>query len=121
MKIIDPGHVFALHSLDGGEPVILPFVKREGLKFPGNIGHHSGTTLQETWRASISRLKHLNNQDFDDRNGDAINCLRQAIWLLEQRAAERHGRKLKARWLTIENESFCEKCGHLECYGQCHD
>lgn len=42
MKVVDPGHVFELDTLDGrkpyGGPMLLWFLKRVGEKFPGNGG-----------------------------------------------------------------------------------
>jgi hypothetical protein len=55
MKVLEAGHKYELLSLDGGEPQILTFVKREGEGYPGNVGHHPGTTLQEVLRAEIDR------------------------------------------------------------------
>lgn len=56
MKVIDPGHVYDLRSLDGEQLNRLVFVKREGPSYPGNVGHYPGTTMQEVLRALIDRL-----------------------------------------------------------------
>jgi hypothetical protein len=97
MKVIDPGHTYALRVLDefsaSGEVVQpLVFVKREGPGYPGNVGHHSGTTTQEVLRALIDRAKYVNGQIPDERNDDVIALLRDAIEKLEHRAADRHDR-----------------------------
>jgi hypothetical protein len=120
MKVIDPGHVFELSVLDGsGAAERLIFIKREGENYPGNTGHHSGTTLQEVWRASIARLKYLNNQIYDSANIEAISYIEAAIWVLERRAAKRHGRKAPG----FDDACYgiqCPKCLHVGCKGECH-
>lgn len=138
MKVIDPGHIYELAWLDGlpyllttGDSLTdktayqqgsntLVFVKREGDKFPGNIGHHAGTNIQEVLRALMDRLKYLDNQIHDERNNVCIEYLRRTIWLLEDRAAERHGREFDYFPNNIELEPTCNKCGHIGCMGDCH-
>lgn len=48
MRVLDPGHLYALDSLDKSEDdksQLLRFVKRIGDKFPGNIAPpYAGTT-----------------------------------------------------------------------------
>lgn len=141
MKVIDPGHVFALAFLDGSitSPAMprhgvllsstLTFVKREGVGYPGNAGHHPGTNLQEVLRALISRVKYLDAQESHPNNALVIQNLRHAIWLLEQRAAERHGRSLELsamgvvdiRDASIEEAPVCPLCGHVGCAGECRE
>lgn len=141
MKVIDPGHVFALAFLDGSitSPEMpkhgvllsstLTFVKREGAGYPGNAGHHPGTNLQEVLRALISRVKYLEGQESHPNNTIIIFALRHAIWLLEQRAAERHDRPftleaagiLRIEDSSIEDAPTCPGCGHIGCEGQCED
>jgi hypothetical protein len=95
MEVIDPGHFYALASLDGNDEVEwLQFVKREGEGYPGNVGHHPGTIIQEVLRACIDRVKYVDNQIPDERNRPVIDSLRTALYYLEVRAAERHGKKL---------------------------
>lgn len=147
MKVIDPGHVYDLRWLDGkpfdlqietghtdlirsygGLPDFvqnrLIFVKREGDGYPGNVGHHPGTTLQEVLRALIDRVKYLDDQIHDHRNADVIYSLREAIINLEERAAERHGRLREWQrtvvWERIEDMPTCPKCLHIGCAGNCH-
>lgn len=118
MKVLDPGHQYELHALDGFDAFeILTFVKREGPGFPGNVGSYPGTTVQEVCRALIDRLQYVDKQIYDIRNGFCIQFLKSIIWLLERRAAERHGRELKAGLREIESLPFCERCGHVECEG----
>jgi hypothetical protein len=130
MKVIDPGHSYALRVLDEfsakGEVVSsLVFVKREGPGYPGNVGHHSGTTTQEVLRALIDRAHYVNGQIPDERNDDAIAHMRDAIYALEHRAAERHDRlasfeELTADYEAIEKLPTCAKCNHIGCDGSCH-
>jgi hypothetical protein len=131
MKIIDPGHVYDLDWLDGDPdtrglgPRIdmaenrLIFVKREGDGYPGNVGHHPGTNMQEVLRALIDRVKYLDRQIPHPRNETVISNLRHSLWCLEQRAAERHGRTWDPTWWEIELQPTCPKCGHIGCRGGC--
>lgn len=123
MKIIDPGHKYELDHLDGINKSILTFVKREGNKFPGNIGHYEGTNLQEVLRILINRIEYLNNQVPDKRNLVIIHKLLKSIWLLEDRAAERHNRDFDYHYIDIDKEPTCNNCGHIGCNGECklHD
>ena len=104
MKVIDPGHVYQLdwldvdpnahldastaHALGGWDGTDLVFVKREGPGYPGNVGRHPGTNMQEVLRALIDRVKYLDNQIPDVRNGRILDHLRLAICWVEQRAVD---------------------------------
>src|SRR5207245_1415461 len=92
MKVFDRGHDYSLKTLDGGYGIRLTIGKRERKKYPGNIGHYSGTTIQEVCRSLIDRIKYVNNQIHDQRNIDNIRHLRSIILSLEHRADERHNR-----------------------------
>lgn len=121
MKVIDPGHVYELFTLDGEMSHPLVFVKREGPGYPGNVGYHAGTNIQDVLRCLIDRVEYLNKQEECYENGMVISHLRCAFEHLEKRAAGRHGRVLgKALATAIEKEPFCQKCGHVECEGACH-
>jgi hypothetical protein len=131
VEVIDPGHTYHLRSLDLpiGERgfAMLKFVKREGPRYPGNRGHHSGTTTQEVLRALIERSEYVNGQIADPANVLVARHLRECIWLLEERAARRHGRKLPLSLSTInaggvdriETYPTCPKCNHIGCEGSC--
>jgi hypothetical protein len=122
MRVIDPGHVYALAHLDGSGVTILDFVKREGVKYPGNVGAHEGVNLQECWRAEIDRLKYLDEQEPCQENLDNINDLRKCILRLERRAARRHGRSTMFLFDGyIEDQPTCPKCGHIGCQGRCRE
>ena len=122
MRVIDPGHKYALTHLDGEQEEILTFVKREGPGYPGNVGAYEGTNIQEVLRALIDRLKYLDGQIHHLKNTYAISRLRQVILDLEDRAAQRHNRY--PAWMIAESEielmPVCRKCGHIGCRGTCH-
>jgi hypothetical protein len=138
VKIIDPGHVYELDWLDGTPLTIYPlkddeeprtsrpenrltFVKREGDGYPGNVGHHAGTNIQEVLRALIDRVRYLDKQIPDWRNLIILDNLRMAMYNLEGRAAERHGRTFIVHDMSaIETLPTCEKCKHIGCEGACH-
>ena len=122
MKVIDSGHVYKLDSLDGTLSQHLIFVKREGPGFPGNVGHHPGTTLQEVMRAMVDRVEYLQNQIACDENVAILTYLRWSIWLLENRAARRHGRDLTHVPFReiVDGVGKCMRCGHVGCLGDCH-
>lgn len=117
MKIIDAGHKYQLQTLDGDEKVELRFVKREGPGYPGNVGSHSGTNIQDVLRVCIDRVKYLNNQIWCEENKRVIEHLRWAIYELETRAAHRHKRNFFYGLDSIEGFGTCTTCGHIGCVG----
>ena len=127
MRVIDPGHDYRLQILDApkveGRPPYehgLVFVKREGEGYPGNVGSHSGTNIQEVLRAVVDRLEYVNKQIPDEDTMSAWRFVRAAIYSLEMRAARRHGRPATFTMdETIYGET-CQKCGHVGCRGECH-
>jgi hypothetical protein len=139
MKVLDPGHVYDLDWLDG-EPARdlrgvastqpdfrldenrLIFVKREGSGYPGNVGHHPGTNMQEVLRALIDRVKYLDQQVPHYVNELIIEHLRMSLFYLEDRAAERHHREptFDIDTPNIEELPVCVRCGHIGCEGICH-
>lgn len=122
MNVVDPGHEYLLDSLDGEQINHLIFVKREGVNYPGNVGHHPGTTMQEVLRALIHRAAYVNNQIWCEETEQAIMHMEAAVLVLEIRAAKRHSRSLDAvpRQHVISGEGKCQKCGHVGCAGECH-
>lgn len=125
MRVLDPGHKYALSQLDGTGEELLTFVKREGDKFPGNVGHYTGTNLQEVLRACIDRIGYVDNQVPHNSNKIVARHLRNCIRLLEERAARRHGRL--PDWRLYEGDNYpvtndqieylptCSHCGHIGC------
>jgi hypothetical protein len=124
MKVLDPGHYFHLNVLDaekGCESATLRFVKREGPGYPGNVGHHGGTTMQEVLRALISRAMYVNGQIQDDNTEEAIYHMTQAIYKLEVRAALRHSRPVDFTPVEAVTGPTCPNCGHIHCHETCSD
>ncbi len=116
MTVIDPGHDYWLDALDGGAPVRLTFVKREGPRYPGNVGTHGGTTLQEVLRALIERSNYVNAQIPCPETTLAIGLLQSALYLFEARAARVHGRILNCSLAgVVEGAGKCLRCGHVGC------
>lgn len=116
IHIKDPGHLYLVDNIDGKGQQEIRFVKREGEGFPGNIGHYEGTTLQHVLRVCLDRFTYLQHQIPCDENINAIRDLRNILYLLEHRAARRHGKS--AEDLTQFIASFgpmCTKCGHTIC------
>lgn len=124
MKVIDPGHVYEVDILDGvAHPAFqqaITFVKREGAGYPGNIGHHPGTNIQELLRVCIDRLLYLNRQIESVHTAKAAMSIRMALRELEMRAAERHGREWVDPPVPIEQAITCRFCGHVGCADSCN-
>ncbi len=120
MKVLDPGHLYELSSLDGGDVRILRFVKRVGPRYPGNDRAYGGTTMQEVLRALVDRSEYVNGQIPCVETESAIGLLRAALVLFEIRAKRVKGKHLDARVVedVIDGET-CAKCGHVQCEEHC--
>jgi hypothetical protein len=122
-EVLDPGHRYKLLIIDQersrsfDHEEILTFVKREGDGYPGNTGHHAGTTLQSVLRACLNRVHYLQGQYPCWQNRLIIHLLRWSFWLLEHRAYHRHGNN----WFIwrpkriAEEARLCPTCGHTVC------
>lgn len=115
MRVIDPGHVYELDSIDGGEPQRLVFVKREGPRYPGNIGHHPGTQMQEVLRALIERARYVQAQIPCAETEGAIRAMQLALMLMEIRAKRVKGKSFEGHMQFIERLPTCKTCGHVLC------
>jgi hypothetical protein len=118
MKVLDPGHTFLLDVLDSkhSDNEELIFVKRRGPSYPGNDNSYAGTTSQEVIRALIARAIYVNNQIPCAETSQAIELLRAAILLFEQRAKRVKGKTLDlATHIAIEDIPTCSVCGHILC------
>jgi hypothetical protein len=113
MKVIDPGHLYLLESLDGDFPQELRFVKREGEHYPGNVGAYPGTTMQEVCRAMINRCQYTDNQIACMETELAAELIRGALTLFEMRAARVHSRELMPPLVGVEQRPTCKGCGHV--------
>lgn len=128
MKVIDPGHRYALQQLDikPGDLQILRFVKRIGNKFPGNEPPgYCGTTTQEVLRALIDRTKYVDRRAPHEANHHVLTSLRQALIWLERRAAVERGDAEAASAFVdmfddIELQPTCAECGHVMCRRAIH-
>lgn len=121
-SIQDHGHVFELLTLDGDGLQYLKFVKREDtadpMKFPGNHGSHSGTTIQSVVRVLHSRVAFLDSQHHCVENTIILEHLRAINYLLEIRAAQRHNRPYPLNAHEAIDAPMCPKCGHTACEHQ---
>jgi len=114
--VVDRGHEYLLDPLDGELLQTLTFVKREGTKYPGNIGHHPGTTMQEVLRALIDRAEYVNSQLPCAETEAGIGLLKAALFVFEARAARYHDRQLTATLDEIvKGVGKCPRCGHVGC------
>lgn len=115
----DPGHVYELPHLDGEGSQTLTFVKRHDpahpKRFPGNSNSHPGTTLQAVIRAMLERVEYLQNQIPHKNNLGVQVRLLEILWLLEDRAAERHGYDFDFRVGDMDKMPMCPHCGHVVC------
>ncbi len=117
MRVIDPGHSYELNMLDSARPnatIRLFFVKREGSRFPGNVGHHHGTTSQEVLRALIDRAWYVTHQIPCWQTRLSILLMGAVVWLYEHRAAGLHHRTAPSFRDAIYG-ACCPKCGHVGC------
>ena len=118
MIVLDPGHKYLLDSFDGGEPLLLTFVKRDSPseKFPGNVGHYPGTQTQEVLRALINRGLYVQNQQPCAETAGLIDLLRVGLWSLEARTRRvREQLALDVVLSSIEDIPTCSRCGHIAC------
>ena len=117
MRIVEYGHTYLLDPYDGGDPVVLTFVKRNTPpeKYPGNSNSHPGTITQEVLRALLERTRYVNNQIPHPNNLEVIGYLRESLFLLEERANSLHGRHLEHNLDILETMNSCKKCGHVQC------
>ena len=119
MKVLDPGHKYELTSFDGGDPIVLTFVKRNDPleKYPGNLDAYPGTQSQEVLRALIDRGHYVNGQQPSPANDEVIDSLRWALKLLELRHLRQHGGNARLPFPSpIEVVPFCQRCGHITCF-----
>jgi hypothetical protein len=122
MMILDKGHEYFLDTYDSDQysrSPILTFMKRRGEGYPGNTSSYPGTNCQEVLRALIDRVKYLDGQIPCKENKQIVFHLRSALFLFEDRAAYRHGKRLDLNYLkitdNIEDVPHCQTCGHIQC------
>lgn len=113
MYVIDPGHRYLLDCLDGPTTEHIRFVKRVGLKYPGNEGAHPGTTTQEVLRALINRSEYVNRQEPCLESEQVIGLLKTALVLLEIRASRKKGLRLHLKDFDQFNAQPIGEDGHI--------
>jgi len=115
----DPGHSYELPALDGEHSQELRFVKRcdpaHPERFPGNTNRYPGTTLQVVIRVLLNRLAYLQWQVWSVENAIIMRLLRASLWLLEFRAARRHGHGYWHGLRFASEARMCGQCGHTQC------
>lgn len=111
MRIIDPGHLYAVVNVDGPGEQQIQFVRRRdhrgGLVSP----YTPGILSQELLRVLIDRVRYLNDEDPCTEDVQIIHALRDCLRLFESRAARRTIEKLE----MPEMSDACPICHHLLC------
>jgi hypothetical protein len=115
MEVIDTGHEYRLHHLDGAGCQVLRFVKREGAKFPKNLNSYAGTTSQDVIRCLLERTRYVQSQIFALETAMVIVLLSLSLWVLEFRAARRNRMLYLHSPVFAENAPMCEQCSHTVC------
>ena len=90
MRVLDPGHRYALANLESDGETVLQFMKDARLH--GGDGY-PGPSCQEVLRALIDRVQTLNAEKPWAGNADIIYDLRHALAGFEARALIRHVEK----------------------------
>lgn len=118
MIVVDPGHIYILEAvgaMNANQRVV--FVKNEGDKYPGNVGHHGGIITQELLRVCIDRTLYLNAQGSCMETELALGAMRQALALYEMRAARCRGTHIEGDHAdALDKAPTCHICGHNQCH-----
>lgn len=83
MRVLEPGHRYALDNLKGEGESILQFFQDPELH--DGIAA-AGPSTQEVLRAVVDRVKHLEGEKYWELNAEIIACGRRMIALFEVRA-----------------------------------
>lgn len=116
MRVIEPGHVYDLHSVDRETSLIqntIRFVRRrddDGKLLP-EAQRNSGILSQELLRVLIDRTLYLNAEDPCSEDIEIVGKLRDCLRLFESRAA----RKTIEKMPMPERAHACPICHHLLC------
>lgn len=96
MRVIEPGHIYEVHSLDGGSPLQLVFVNREATPHPGTQTQEILRVLIDMLSCLVDRTNHCDDCLRWDGNDKIVKAMteaqrqcRLAILLHEQRVLER--------------------------------
>jgi cob(I)alamin adenosyltransferase len=106
MRVIDPGHSYALANLETEGETLLRFRKDPALH---NGDGYPGPSCQEVLRAVIDRVKTLHDEKPDIENAIILHDLRHAIAAFEARAVRR---RVEKDGLEIETVPVASD-GHL--------
>lgn len=117
MRIVEPGHVYAMQNVD--EIVDLPneqvvrFVRRRGPtgELLPSAEREPGVLTQELLRVAIDRTLYLYAEAPCDEDTEIVEHLRAALSLYESRAARRQIERLSKPELAEP----CPNCGHILC------
>lgn len=112
MKVVEPGHVYHLHNVDGDGTQVIRFVRRrDGAGEPLEQGRHVGILTQELLRVAIDRTLYLYAEAPCDEDTAIVEKLRDCLSLYESRATRRSIERLA----KVEEAVTCQKCGHILC------
>jgi hypothetical protein len=106
MRVLDPGHRYALDNLETGGETVIQFFKDAALH---DGDGYPGPSCQEYLRAIIDRVQELHRERPHHVNADIIYDLRHAIAGFESRAIVR---RVEKEGLEIERIPVA-KDGHL--------
>lgn len=95
MKVLEPGHLYELESMDGTFPQQIQFIEKGKLitdnpETDGKLATiRDGTTNEEILKMLINRLTFLNAKLPSDETKEAIQDCRRALAWLNWRSADR--------------------------------
>lgn len=85
MKVLTPGHLYELDSMEETNPQRLQFIQKEKNEAGQFVTVQDGTTNEEVLKVLIDRTKTLYDKLPSEETGKAIYHLNQALgWLLER-------------------------------------
>ena len=97
MRILEPGHKYALANLESEGEQVLTFIRRSSDMVDYGDGEHAGTNTQEAIRAVIDRSKYLHTIGPCEETANAIDWGRMMLYEYEARAWRRKQQKLNKR------------------------
>lgn len=113
MRVIEPGHVYAVQNIDGPGEQIIRFVRRRDASADklAEEAWEEGILCQELFRVLIHRIQYLDSEAPHPVNVEATLALRKALTGFEARAAQRTIEKLP----MPERAVVCSECQHMLC------
>jgi hypothetical protein len=111
MRVIEPGHLYAVRNVDGdGEQTIRFVRRRDNAGCPTN-GRQRGILGQELLRMLIDRTLYLAAEAPCAEDVQIVDGLRDCLRLYESRAARRTIERLP----MPERHDVCPICHHILC------